>query len=215
MKSLTDLAGNLDVSTEQVLTALRIVATRADVPGLAQWAAKELEGYEEEDTLPAHRKWHLTIVASIHNPMQGFVQNTHVGDFAIAPEHREKVTTYHCREGIGQIENTLSTQDEALSVEHPNLAILINQGPMLGPGWTCTHAAANFSPMHLRTIVNKARQTALGLCLECEAKGIVLQYGSDADASPEERKAWLDTLKREGTKHIIRDVWDALWDSLV
>ena len=40
MKSLTDLAGNLDASTAQVLTALRIVATRAGVEEIAAWAAK-------------------------------------------------------------------------------------------------------------------------------------------------------------------------------
>ena len=218
MKSLTDLAGDLDISTEQVLTALRIVATRAGVEDLAGWAAKELEGYEEDDELPAHRSWGLTILASLHNPMQGFIQSTHVGDFAIDKQHRETVTTYHCRDGVGQIENLLSAQSsedkgQPLSVEHPNLAQLINRGPMLRRGgWTCTHAAAQFSPMHLSTIVNKARQTALRLCLECENRGVDLQYGETDSTTPQERKAWLDTLKQEGTRIIIRDVWTTLRD---
>ena len=69
MKSLTDLAGNLDASTAQVLTALRIVATGADVEEIAEWAAKELGGYKEEEELPAHRTWKLTIKASLHNPV--------------------------------------------------------------------------------------------------------------------------------------------------
>ena len=69
MKSLTDLVGNLDISTEQVLTALRIVATRAGIHELAEWAARELEGYGAEDELPAHRSWRLSIVASLHNPV--------------------------------------------------------------------------------------------------------------------------------------------------
>ena len=215
MKSLTDLAGNLDISTEQVLTSLRIVATRAGVEELAKWAARELEGYEEEDELPTHRSWRLTIVASLHNPMQGFIESTHVGDFAIDEQHREKATTYYCRDGVGQIEHLLSSQgnddrSHALSVEHPNLAQLINRGPMLHRGWTCTHAAAEFSPMHLRTIVNKARQTALRLCLECENKGLDLQYEADDCTTPQDRKAWIDTLKQEGTKLIIRDVWTAV-----
>ena len=131
---LADLAGNLDVSTEQVLTALRIVATRAGVPDLAHWAARELEGYEEDDELPAHRTWHLSIVASLHNPVQGFVQNTHIGDFFIPEKYREKVTIYECREGLGQIEHLLSTTDGSeMHVEHPNLAMLINQSTVLVP----------------------------------------------------------------------------------
>ena len=32
--------------------------------------------------------------------------------------------------------------------------------------------------------------------------------------TPEERKAWLDTLKDEGTKQIVRGIWDTLWDKL-
>ena len=54
MKSLTDLAGKLDAFTAQVLTALRIVATGADVEEIAEWAAKELGGYKEAEELPAH-----------------------------------------------------------------------------------------------------------------------------------------------------------------
>ena len=81
MKSLTDLAGNLDASTAQVLTALRIVATRADVGEITEWAAKELEGYAEDDELPAHRTWKLTIKANLHNPLQGYLIDVHVGDF--------------------------------------------------------------------------------------------------------------------------------------
>ena len=83
MKSLTDLAENLDISTAQVLTALRIVATRADVEDLAEWAAKELEGYEPEDELPPHRIWQLSVVATLHNPLGGIVQNAQIGDLAI------------------------------------------------------------------------------------------------------------------------------------
>lgn len=216
MTSLTDLAGNLSVSTEQVLTALRIVATRANVPDLAEWAAKELEGYDKEDTLPAHRIWHLAIVASIHNPMQGIMKNAHLGDDAIAEEHREAVTNYYCRAGIGQLEDILSTREgsEPMAVEHPNLAQLVNRGRMLGPGWTCVHATAEFSPVRIKTVIDKARQTALRLCLECEKQGMVLQYEADANTATEENKAWMDTLKKDGTRLIIQAVWDLLrWSS--
>ena len=153
MKSLTDLAGNLDASTAQVLTALRIVATRADVEEIAEWAAKELGGYKEEEELPAHRTWKLTIKASLHNPVQGFLSDVHVGNFAIDEQRREEVTTYHCRSGIREMENRLSAQDshgsKRFGVEHRNLALLINEGPMLSDGWICTHADAEFSPVHL------------------------------------------------------------------
>ena len=209
MKSLTDLAGNLDVSTEQILTALRIVATRAGVNELAKWAAKELEGYEAKDELPAHRRWRLTIVASLHNPMQGFITDMHVGDFAIAEEIRKEVTTYRCLDGIGQIEDLLSDRrTEPLDVEHPNLAQLVNNGPMLrGAGWRCTHATAKFSPQHLKTVVNRARQTALRLCLECEEQGIDLQFETNESTPPRDRKAWMDMLGKEATKTAIREAW--------
>lgn len=215
MKSLTDLAGNLDISTEQVLTALRIVAVRAGVKDLAKWASKELEGYEEKDELPKHRSWGLTVVASFRNPMQGFFSDMHVGDFAIAKQHRDSVLTFHCREGIGPIESSISNNSGvgSLGVEHPNLAQLVNSGPMvLGEGWQCTHAKATFSSMHLRGVVNRARQTALKLCLECEENGMDLLFETDDSASAREQKEWRKVIKSETTKAIIRDAWAGVRD---
>ena len=215
MRSLTDLAGDLSVPTEQLLTTLRIVASRAGVDELADWAARELEGYGEGDELPAHRRWHLTIMASLHNPIQGFVQNTHVGDLGIAKQHREEATVHYCRDGIGQIEGLLSSNrtGEQMAVEHPNLARLINEGQMLGEGWTCTHASATFSAVHLKCVVDRTRQTALKFCLHCEAKGVDLQYEESSDpAPPQERKAWMALLKAETTRVAIRDAWTVARD---
>ena len=211
MKSLTDMAGDLEIPTAQILTALRIVATRAQVPELARWAAKEMEGYNEDDELPGHRVWKLTIVGSLHNPMQAFFQDVLLGDFAIAEEYRERVTTYRCRNSVGDIEGMLENkQDGNFGVEHPNLAALINTGPMKSEAWTCTHASAKFSKMHLRGVVTKARQTALGLCLQCEENGVELQWGNAEDTSHEERAQWVRTLRDDGTRAIIRAACDSL-----
>ena len=213
MKSLTDLAADLDVSTEQVLIALQVVATRAGVEDLADWAAKELEGYAEEEELPKHRRWELTIVANLYNPYQAFVSRAHV---PIARDYREKATIYHCREGIGQIESALSAgrQNEPMGVEHPNLARIVNAS--LEYPWTCVQAGAEFSSLHLKTIVDRARHSALKLCLECERKGTVLEYygGGDDDGTPRERKAWISTLKLEATKVAIKDAWTSIRDTL-
>ena len=211
LKSLTDMAGNLDTSTAQVLTALRIVATRAGVIDLARWAAKEMEGYEDDDQLPAHRIWKLSIVGSLHNPMQGVMKNTHLGDFAIAKTVRDKVTTFHCRESVGDIERMLNdNKDGTFGGEQPNLAMLVNTGPMANEAWTCVHAEARFPRGNLQTVVTKARQTALQLCLECEEQGVELQWGGDDDTSHDERIRWLATLRDEGTKVAIRAVWEGI-----
>ena len=215
MKSLTDLAGNLDASTAQVLTALRIVATRADIEEIVEWAKKELEGYNTDDELPAYRTWKLTIKANLHNPLQAFMSDVHVGDFAIEEEYRENAITYSCQDGVWQIENMLGSQGTTtFGVERPNLALLINRGPMLSDGWTCTHATAELSPVHLTNIVNKARQTALGFCLECEKEGVDLRWGEDDQTTPEERTRWLDMIKQEGTKLILRAAWETALRSL-
>ena len=144
MRSLTDLAGDLSISTEQILTTLRIVASRARVGELADWAARELEGYGEDDELPEHRRWHLTIKATLLSPLQ-VIGDAHVGDLAIDKKYREKVTFYCCRDGIGRIEDLLASEESEMAVEHPNLARFINAGPMRRNGWECTHASATFS----------------------------------------------------------------------
>ena len=213
MKSLTDMAGILDVSTAQVLTALRIVATRAGVTEVATWAAKEMEGYGPADELPPHRSWKLSIVGDLHNPLQGVVQGCHLGDSSIADQHRAEATTYCCRNGVGNLERMLANQqsdDGHWAVEHPNLAALVNTGPMLRRGWQCTQATAKFSRLHIEEVVSRARQTALTLCLECEAKGIELQWAPDDDTSGAEWRNWLNVLGEEGTRMAFKAAWEAV-----
>ena len=214
MRSLTDMAADLAVSIEQVLTTLRVVASRAGLEELAEWAAKELEGYGEKDELPTHRRWGLTIVADLYNPYQAFVPQAHV---PIVEKYRRTATIYYCREGVGQLEVGLGDKlgNSVTGVEHPNLAQIVDAS--LQPGWTCVRARAECSSMHLREIVNKSRQTALTFCLECEKKGITLQYygaDDDSDAASEERKTWLDLLRQESTKLALKDIWIVLRDNL-
>ena len=217
MKSLTDLAGNLDAPTAQVLTALRIVATRADVEKLIKWTERELEGYQEDDELPSHRIWKLTIKASLHNPLQGYITNVHVGDFAIDKKFREKMTTHYCLDGIWQLEQMLSNrEDKKFGAEHPNLATMINVSKNgISDGWTCTHATAEFSPMHLINVVNHARQTALKFCLECEKKGIDLRWGEDDNTASEDRAKWFKLIKEEATKIMLKSTWENIWTGLI
>ena len=208
MRSLTDIAGNLEVSVEQVLIALRIVATRAGVDELAEWAARELEGYGEKDKLPAHRTWELTIFATLHNPWQGSMSRVQV---PIKKELREKATIYNCRSGIGEIEHSLTGNADPAAVsavEHPNLAQIV--GASLQHPWTCVQATAEFSPLHLKAIVDKARQTALKLCLECEKNDVTLMYFGDDDdstGSNRERDEWVDLVRKEGAVTIIREAF--------
>ena len=93
--------------------------------------------------------------------------------------------------------------------------MLVNAGPVIGEGWTCTHASAQFSPALLSRVVNKARQTALNFCLECEKKGIDLHWEADDNSSPQERASWIKTLKEEGTRVIIRDIWAGIRDAIM
>ena len=211
MRSLTDMAGDLNTSTAQVLTALRIVATRGRVEELAAWATKETVGYDERDELPPHRVWKATIVGNLYNPAQAFMREAHLGDFAIDEKLREKATTFECRQGVGVIEASLEDDtdgDGTFAIELPNLAMLINTGPMRSKAWTCTHASARFSKARLQEVVNRARQTALGLCLQCEEQGIELHWSEGNDTTREERAKWRDTLREEGTRVALKAAWE-------
>ena len=219
MKSLTDMAENPDVSTAQVLTALRIVATRAGVTEVATWAAKEMEGYGPTDELPPHRSWKLSIVGTLRNGSQVW-QDCDLGDLSIADQDRAEATTYCCRDGVGDLEHMLAnhqSSDGDWAVEHPNLAVAVNAGPMLSTTvWQCTQATAKFSRVHLVKVVSRARQTALKFCLECEAKDVELKWAPDDDTSNAERRKWLNTLRQEGTKVAFKAAWGAskaAWDA--
>ena len=217
MKFLTELAGDLDVSTAQVITALRIAATRADVGKLIEWTEKELEGYQRDDELPSHRIWKLSIKATLHNSSQGYIQNVHVGDLSIDEELREKVTTFYCLEGIWQIEDMLyNSEGQIFGAEHPNLAQIINLSQNnIADGWICTHATAEYTPMRLHQVVNYARQTALKFCLECEKKGIELRWENDDDIASEDRTEWIEMIKEEGTKTILKSICDTVLKGLM
>ena len=149
------------------------------------------------------------VVATLYNPWREYMRSVYV---SIAIQYREKASIYHCRSGIGEIESILANNsDQPVSVEHPNLAQVVNVS--LQHPWSCANASAGFSPVHLKEIVGRARQTPLKLCLECERKGIDLHYfGGDDDASHRERKDWMETLKQETTKIGLREVWHALRD---
>lgn len=217
MKLLTDVVADHDTSVTQILTAVRVIATRAGVPELAEWAGKEAGGYAQDDVLPPHRIWNLTIVADLHNQFQGHLRNVHVGAIALPEPQQQQATTYHCRDGVGELDALLlrgKGKRQPLGVEHPNLAAMVNRGPALGEGWICTHASAQFSPVHLMGIVTKARQTALTLCLECESKGIELRWlGNEADDKGDYGD-WLRILRTENTKEGIKAVWTVIRTAL-
>ena len=213
MRLLTDVAADHDTSVAQVLTAVRVVGMRAGVQDLAAWAAKEAGGYAQDDELPAHRIWNLSVVATLHNLAVGVMPNVHVGTLALPEQHRQSATTYRCRDAVGDLEVLLADKSgmgEPMGVEHPELAQLVNAGPLVSEGWACTRADAQFSPIHLMNVITQARQTALTLCLECESNGIELHWlGNEADETEEYRR-FLQTLRDENTREGIRAVWSVI-----
>ena len=115
--------------------------------------------------------------------------------------------------GVAVIEGSLEDDREGggkFGTESPNLAMLINTGPMRNEAWTCTHASARFSKARLQDVVNRTRQKALGLCLKCEEEGIELQWSEGDDTSQEERTQWRRTLREEGTKVALRAAWETV-----
>ena len=205
MRSLTDLAADLDVSTEQVLVALRVVAYRAGVDELAGWAAKELEGYGTDEELPPYRQWRLTIRADVCNPYQAFVPDAEIP----LPGKFREATIYRCYEGVGRLEHLLAEDNDGqMGAENPDLQRIVSAS--LQPGWTCVRARAVFAPGHLKEIVDRTRHTALKFCLECEKKGIVLHFysgGEEVEADSQQRTSWSSTLGLEAAKLALKEIW--------
>lgn len=215
MRLLADVAADHDTSVAQVLTAVRVVAMRAGVQDLAAWAAREAGGYAQDDELPAHRIWNLSVVATLQNGVGRIQPNVHVGTVALPEQHRRSATTYRCRDAVGDLEVLLAEKKgvgvgEPMGVEHPDLAQLVNAGSLVNKGWTCTHADAQFAPIHLMNVVTKARQTALTLCLECESNGIELHWLGNEGDETEEYRRFLQTLRDENTREGIRSVWSVI-----
>ena len=194
MPTLLGAAVGEETSTAQLLNILRVLSVRGQNDDLAQieaWAAKEVDGYEDEDELPGHRVWQLEVRATLHNPMQGVASNVLLPP-TILGEKWEEITTYFCRTGVTTIERSLGwtqergTQGGMLAVEHPHLLQLLQQAE--GVIWNCLDAEARFSSAHLLDVVETARARVRSFALECERSGLLIEIGDVLEGEAKNRK---------------------------
>ena len=155
------------------------------------WAAKEVDGYENEDELPEHRVWQLEVRATLYNPVQRIASDVTLPPTILGEKWRE-ITTYYCRTGVTTIERSLGwTQDTGeqggmLAVEHPHLVQLVEQAE--GVVWNCLNAEARFGSGHLLGVVETARARVRSFALECERSGLVIEIDDVLEGEVKNRK---------------------------
>ena len=104
--------------------------------------------------------------------------------------------------GIHEIEELLKGGESTFYVKSPYLVPLINMGND-NPGWQCIQASAQCGSNQFFSVVNKARQTALKMCLECEKNGVELKWDDGKGDNGEEQSRWREMLKQEATRATI------------
>ena len=213
MREMSDVLADTKVGMVDILLNLQVSATRAGNHEMAAWAAKEGTGYAENDELPTHRIWPLSIEATLHSGLQ--VTTVQVPHIWLPEEQREAVTTFKCRTGMGGIERMLRGGEGhtgMLEVPHPNLPAVIQEKLPLTEGTVCIGTAAKFPIGHLADVATMARQTALTWCLKCEEEGEGIVWPEDQKEEAEQRRQWRERMKEEGAIEVIRGVSKAAWE---
>ena len=90
MRDISDVLADTKVSITDILLNLQVCATRARNHEMAAWAAKEGTGYAEDDELPAHRIWPLSIEATLDSVVR--VATVQVPQIRLPEEQREPAT---------------------------------------------------------------------------------------------------------------------------
>ena len=210
---MSDVLADTKVSMVDILLNLQVSAARAGNHEMAAWAAKEGTGYAEDDELPGHRIWPLSIEATLDSGVR--ITQIQVPHIWLPEEQREAVTTFRCRTGMGDIERTLKGADGhtgMLEVPHPNLQALIQDKLPLTEGTICIGTAAKFPSGHLADVATRTRQAALTWCLRCEEEGEGMVWPEDQREEAEQRKRWRERLKEEGATDAIRGISKAAWE---
>ena len=201
MRTLLGAAVEEEMSTAQLLHIMRVLSVRSQNRELAKmegWAAKEADGYEDEDELPEHRVWQLEVRVTLHNPMQGVASNVLLPPVMLGDKWKE-ITTYRCTTGITTIERSLGgiqergRQGEMMAVEHPHLPQLVQQAQ--GVLWNCLDAQARFSSGHLLGVVDAARAKVRSFALECERSGLPIQIDDVLEGEAKNRKEGIWSMK--------------------
>jgi len=166
-----------DWNVSPLLRKAKAVAVKLKLEEFRVWVDLELDGYQNQE-VPPYRVIKGQVKAQ--NPYRGLIPMM-FGD----PEIAEKVSTHHCRMGLGPIEELVSKHDESGGMLHIPLPDYLQLLLMKGQGEFPLPCILLIPKSGLVRILDSVRNTILDWSLKLEADGIL---GKEMSFSTQEKE---------------------------
>lgn len=154
-----------------LLRRCRILAQRLRLEALKQWVSYELEGYPSDDDLPEYRKIETNLILGLFNGFGGSqIKNAQIPVSDIPETLRELLTHVYFRQGIAEVSQIVSDNEDGIRVPWPVEAVrLVGQGDIYN-GFFLMQAYRVVNKSALRGIVDQVQNRILNFVLELESR---------------------------------------------
>ena len=170
LREIQDNAVGKDASAEVLLRQCLVLASRLQHDELRVWATQELRGYPPQTERPEYRKpFHTNVLGTFNGGFGQIMKNAGIPQFTVPEgELREHLFSAEVREGVGQIEQLLSSGESTFQIPWPADVVAIfqrreiYQGMVLMEAWQVIPATAYSS------VLGGIRERVLQFALDIE-----------------------------------------------
>jgi hypothetical protein len=154
-----------------LLRRCRILAQRLELEELKQWVISELEGYADDESLPAYRKIETNIILGHFNGFGGAqLKNAQIAVSDLPDRLREPLSHVYFREAIAEVAQMLRDNKQGIRAPWPVEAVrLIGQGDMY-EGFFLIQAQRVVNSSALRGILDQVQNRILNFVLELDSR---------------------------------------------
>ncbi len=171
LHEIQDLAASSskDVELSSLLRKCKILAARLNHTDFKIWIEKELNGYDDANSLPSYRILETMSKGHFSGWGGSSLSNAPIPTYCIEKKHQKYVNNVYITEGISALEDLLSKSDGTLhNPWRPELLALY--GTKFYENMNCIEAWQIISSSSLASIIDTVRTKILNFVLEIEAE---------------------------------------------
>lgn len=171
LREIQDLAASSskDVELSSLLRKCKILAARLNHTDFKAWIEKELNGYDDTNSLPSYRILETMSKGHFSGWGGSGLRNAPIPTYCLEEKHQKYVDNVYITEGISALEDLLSKSDGTLhNPWRPQLLALYST--KFYENMNCIEAWQVISSSSLANIVDTVRTKILNFVLEIEAE---------------------------------------------
>lgn len=171
LREIQDLAASSskDVELSSLLRKCKILAARLNHTDFKAWIEKELNGYDDTNSLPSYRILETMSKGHFSGWGGSGLRNAPIPTYCLEEKHQKYVDNVYITEGISALEDLLSKSDGTLhNPWRPQLLALY--GTKFYKNMNCIEAWQVISSSSLASIIDTVRTKILNFVLEIEAE---------------------------------------------